>query len=109
VFGIDVARQHDRPVEGADRRAAVPPADVAEMVGKLQLTAGEDSPPAPPVRWRLGLGTSGTPAAAGGTAGGAVTASGARSPGRPGVTVTSASASLATAAGPQLTKLTRSR
>ena len=43
-----------------------------------------------------------------GTAGG-VTASGARSPGRPGVTVTTASASLATAAGPQLTKLTSSR
>ncbi len=34
VFGIDVARRHDGPVEGAD---------VAEMVGKLQFTAGEDT------------------------------------------------------------------
>jgi hypothetical protein len=104
VFGIDVARQHDGPVEGADRRAAVPPADGAEMVGKLQFTAGDDThrhhpswlaPRAGNVR-QVG----GRPAAAGGTAGGAVTASGARSPGRPEVTVTSASASLATAAGP---------
>jgi hypothetical protein len=100
VFGIDVARQHDGPVEGADRRAAVASADGAEIVGKLQFTAGEDThrhhPSSAPRAGNVRQ-VGDRPAAAGGTAGGAVTASGARSPGRPEVTVTSASASLATA------------